>query len=318
MNIVDFMIDLRQLWAGESPPDGPLALVDLGRADPHLEPIFLPPCPVIGLGDSGHPISAVLDAVIEPPVTVEQLVYAIEAKPQSAAAIVQLLRILPEMSPEAGLTAESMAYAMLQGSSEHRDWLASRRDDVAPSEEGRVVLERDDEHLIVTLDRPNAGNAIDRAMRDGLYDAFSLAALDPSIEKVFLRADGKAFSLGAELAEFGTTTDPATAHSLRGRTLPARMALRCAVKLEAHVAGACVGAGLEIAAWASRITATPNAWFQLPELSMGVLPGAGGCVSLTRRIGRQRTALMILSGRRLNARQALDWGLIDAIEDDPA
>ena len=57
---------------------------------------------------------------------------------------------------------------------------------------------------------------------------------------------------------------------------------------------------------------------QLPELAMGILPGAGGCVSLTRRIGRQRTALMILSGRRIGARQALDWGLIDAIVDEPA
>jgi enoyl-CoA hydratase/carnithine racemase len=50
---------------------------------------------------------------------------------------------------------------------------------------------------------------------------------------------------------------------------------------------------------------------------MGILPGAGGCVSVSRRIGRQRTALMILSGKRLNARQALAWGLIDAIVDEP-
>ena len=67
-----------------------------------------------------------------------------------------------------------------------------------------------------------------------------------------------------------------------------------------------------------RLTASPEAWFQLPELAMGILPGAGGCVSLTRRIGRQRTALMILSGKRLNARQALAWGLVDAVMDEPA
>ena len=48
---------------------------------------------------------------------------------------------------------------------------------------------------------------------------------------------------------------------------------------------------------------------------MGILPGAGGCVSLTRRMGRQRTALMILSGKRISAQQALSWGLIDAIVD---
>jgi enoyl-CoA hydratase/carnithine racemase len=74
---------------------------------------------------------------------------------------------------------------------------------------------------------------------------------------------------------------------------------------------------LEIAAFAGRLTAMPDAWFQLPELAMGLIPGAGGCVSVPRRIGRQRAALMILSGKRINATTALRWGLIDAIEDTP-
>ena len=77
-----------------------------------------------------------------------------------------------------------------------------------------------------------------------------------------------------------------------------------------------MGSALEMAAIAGRITASPSAWFQLPELAMGVLPGAGGCVSVSRRIGRQRTALMILSGKRIGAQTALKWGLIDAIIDD--
>jgi enoyl-CoA hydratase/carnithine racemase len=82
---------------------------------------------------------------------------------------------------------------------------------------------------------------------------------------------------------------------------------------DVHVQGACIGAGVEIAAFAARLTATADAWFQLPELAMGLVPGAGGCVSVPRRIGRQRAALMILSGRRINAPTALRWGLIDAI-----
>jgi enoyl-CoA hydratase/carnithine racemase len=180
-----------------------------------------------------------------------------------------------------------------------------------------VALERIGERLIVTLDSPETGNAIDRAMRDGLFEALSLAALDREAH-VELRAAGRAFSLGADLAEFGTTTDPATAHAIRTLTLPAYPAARCAERMTAHVQGACVGAGLELAAWARRVTALPAAWFQLPELAMGILPGAGGCVSLSRRIGRQRTALLVLSGRRLSARQALGWGLVDALVDDPA
>jgi enoyl-CoA hydratase/carnithine racemase len=69
-----------------------------------------------------------------------------------------------------------------------------------------------------------------------------------------------------------------------------------------------------MAAFAKRVIAAENAFFQLPELEMGVIPGAGGCVSIPRRIGRQRAAFMAISGRRINARTALAWGLVDAID----
>jgi enoyl-CoA hydratase/carnithine racemase len=229
---------------------------------------------------------------------------------------VQLLRMLPSLDCEAALTAESLAYAVLQGSEEHARWQAANAAHTGRA--GRVIMARQGTHLTITLDRPASGNAIDRTMRDQLFEALTLAALDSDIDEIRLQAMGKAFSLGAELGEFGTISDPATAHAIRSRALPAWPASRCADRLVAHVQGACVGAGLELAAWARHVTATPTAWFQLPELAMGILPGAGGCVSLTRRIGRQRTVLMILSGRRLNARQALDWGLVDAIVDNPA
>jgi enoyl-CoA hydratase/carnithine racemase len=82
-----------------------------------------------------------------------------------------------------------------------------------------------------------------------------------------------------------------------------------------RVHGACIGSGIEFPAFASRIEATPDAWFQLPELRYGLIPGAGGCVSVSRRIGRQRSAWMVLSGARVDARTALDWGLVDAISE---
>jgi enoyl-CoA hydratase len=102
------------------------------------------------------------------------------------------------------------------------------------------------------------------------------------------------------------------------QTLPAYAISQCCTKFDAHVQGACVGSGLEVAAFAARLTAAPDAWFQLPELAMGLIPGAGGCVSVPRRIGRRRTAALVLSGRRISARTALDWGLIDAIVNDVA
>jgi enoyl-CoA hydratase/carnithine racemase len=254
--------------------------------------------------------------VIEPPVTVLGLAAAVTAHPRAAAVTVELLRLLDGLDPAAGLVAESLAYGLLQGSAEHAVWLAARTSSaVVPP--GAVRIVREDDVLRITLARAAAGNALDAAMRDALTEAFALAAIDRTIARVVLDAEGRAFCLGGDLAEFGTTRDPATAHHIRRATLPARWIAACADRLEAHVQGACVGAGLEIAAFATRLTASPNAWFQLPELTMGLLPGAGGCVSLARRIGRQRTALLVLSGRRISARVARDWGLVDALMDNP-
>lgn len=317
MTVAGLVIDAARLWPGEEPWDGELAFVDLDGTAETPDAVALPPCPVIGVGDPAHPLAARLDAVVEAPVSAELLARQVRANPQAAAVIVQLLRLLPALAVEDGLTAESLAYAVLQGSAEHARWRAT----AMPAEQGppgRLAMRREGARLALTLDRPESGNAIDRALRDALHEAFSLAALDSGIAAISLRANGKAFSLGAELGEFGTTIDPAGAHAIRARTLPARPLARCADRLEVHVQGACVGSGLELAAWARRLTASPAAWFQLPELAMGILPGAGGCVSLTRRIGRQRAALMILSGKRLSARQALGWGLVDALVDDPA
>jgi enoyl-CoA hydratase/carnithine racemase len=317
VSIDDLFIDARRLWPGETVWDGAIAFVDLDRTADGPDVLALPPCPVIGIGDPAHPLGPMLDAVVQPPVGAGLLARQVLATPRAAAITVQLLRLLPSLPEGLGLTAESLAYAVLQGSEEHTRWRAANAR-ACDRSEGRVAVTREDARLTITLDHPESGNAMDRAMRDRLCEAFTLAALDTGITRIVLRANGRVFSLGAELSEFGITTDPASAHAIRARTLPAHAAARCADRLEARVQGACVGAGLELAAWARRITALPNAWFQLPELAMGILPGAGGCVALTRRIGRQRAALMILSGKRLSARQALGWGLVDAVVDEPA
>jgi hypothetical protein len=306
MDLDELTIPASRLWVGETPWTAPLALVDLDEPAPAAGAIALPP------------LAGCMDAIVEPPVSVTAIARQVLAAPLAAAVTVQLLRLLPSLAVEHALAAESLAYATLQGSEEHVRWRKAQAPVRPAPDAGKLDVVRDGAQLVLTLDRPQSGNAIDSALRDQLYEAFTLAALDAGIERIVLQAQGKAFSLGADLAEFGTTTDPASAHAIRALTLPALPASRCAGRLEAHVQGACVGAGLELAAWAHRITASPSAWFQLPELAMGILPGAGGCVSLSRRIGRQRTALMVLSGRRLSARQALDWGLVDEIVDDAA
>lgn len=293
----------------------PLGVLDLRACPADLELGALPPFPLVGVGDAVHPLARKLDAIVEPPISLQSLVRHIGRAPRAAALVVQLLRNLEGLPWDRGLAFESLCYGVLQGSEEHGRWLAGREARaLRPS--GRLIVDRQGPALHLVLDRPCAHNAIDRALRDQLVEALTVAALDPDVRAVTLRARGATFSVGGELEEFGTTRDPATAHLIRVRSLPALAIAACAAILEVHVQGACVGAGLEIAAFGARVTGARNAWFQLPELSMGLIPGAGGCVSVPRRIGRQRAALLILSGRRINAETALAWGLIDAIEDD--
>lgn len=318
MAFSDHIVPLADFWPGDALAARDCVVVDLAAGDVLPEGARLPPVPVIAVGD--HCEWA--DVVVADARSAEAITNNVLRFPRSAGVIVELLRILPHLDLDLGLVAESFAYAVLQGSDEHMRWVHARTAEpelVAPSPApGQVRVTREGDVLEVRLDRPWAGNAIDRPIRDGLVEAFDLAALDPTITTVKLRGEGKTFSLGADLHEFGTTRDPATAHYIRQLSLPARAVARCADRLDVHVQGACVGSGLELACYAARLTAGPRAWFQLPELAMGILPGAGGCVSLTRRIGRQKTAAMILSGHRLTARQALSWGFIDAIIDEPA
>lgn len=85
-------------------------------------------------------------------------------------------------------------------------------------------------------------------------------------------------------------------------------------RVTVYLHGACVGAGIEVPAFAGKVVASADAWCQLPELSLELTSGAGGAVSVTRRIGRWRKAWMVLSGERVPAGRALEWGLVDRIE----
>ncbi|MGY4654600.1 enoyl-CoA hydratase/carnithine racemase [Mycobacterium sp. URHB0021] len=132
-----------------------------------------------------------------------------------------------------------------------------------------------------------------------------------------LSGNGPSFCSGGDLAECGTFTDPAAAHLARTRHRPAlvldELTGRLGRACRAEVHGRVLGSGLEMAAYCGWLRARPDAVLGLPELSLGLIPGAGGTVSVTRRIGRWRTAYLVLSGRTIDPATALWWGLIDEV-----
>jgi len=240
---------------------------------------------------------------------------AVTARPRAATALALLLRDADRRDPASGLIAESATYSMLQAGGEFRAWLEQRgRRRREPEPGPRVVIDRADHQLRITLARPARHNAFDAAMRDELFDALAVAAADPSITDVRLEGAGPSFCSGGDLDEFGSVDDPSAAHLLRLSRSVALALSRLEAPIEARVHGACIGAGIELAAFAGRVVAAADARFSLPEVSMGLVPGAGGTVSISRRVGRQRTAWLAITGRTIDAGHALDWGLVDAVE----
>ena len=235
-------------------------------------------------------------------------------RPLAATALVQLLRMGPHLGTEDALVAESAVYSMLQSGPEFETWLAGR-----PRREARsatvepVRLARTGSVLDLTLNRPEVRNAYNSAMRDALVEALALALYDTTIESIRLTGSGPAFCSGGDLQEFGTAPDPATAHALRTAHSVPRLLAACSDRVVACVHGACVGAGAELAAFAGRVEAASDTFFELPELGMGLVPGAGGTVSITGRVGSHRAAYLALSGVRLTAPAALEWGLVDVV-----
>jgi enoyl-CoA hydratase/carnithine racemase len=148
-------------------------------------------------------------------------------------------------------------------------------------------------------------------MRDALVEALEIAVLDPDVAQIALSGEGPVFCAGGDLDEFGTAPDVGRAHLIRVLRSPCRLVHALAPRVTAHLHGACIGAGIEIPAAAGRVKARAGTIFRLPEVSMGLIPGAGGTVSIPRRIGRQRACYMAISGVDIDVKTALAWGLID-------
>jgi Enoyl-CoA hydratase/isomerase len=271
---------------------------------------------VIGLrgsfGDS--PLAAACDLVVADDTEAQMLIDNIERAPLAAMTLVQVLRATELLPITQGLLVESMGFATLQAGPEFRAWLATRAPARTVGADGPPLrIKRAGSMLTITLARPDRRNALSVEMRDALVEALDLVASDPEIETAVIDGDGPDFCAGGDLAEFGTAPGPAIAHAVRSTRLPASALVACHHRVDFRLQGACIGAGAELAAFGRTVIADADTWFRLPELGFGLIPGAGGCVSLVRRIGRQRTAWLAISGRRIDAPTALAWGLVDSV-----
>ena len=201
---------------------------------------------------------------------------SVAANPVAATVLALLLRSGGRRSVADGLVAESLAYGLLQGGPEFARWRAdrpARRREPVPGP--TVLVDRSDGALTVTLHRPHVRNALDSAMRDELEAALAVAAFDPSVTEVHLRGSGPSFCAGGDLDEFGTRTDPASAHLLRLLASPARSLAGLSARTTAHLHGDAVGSGIELAAFAARVVADRDTRIALPEVALGLIPGAG-------------------------------------------
>ncbi len=260
------------------------------------------------------PPSAQVADVVASDADLEAVVQQVVTGPQAATALALLLRASETRSVFDGLAAESAVYSTLQGGTEFRQWRADhpRRERPLPDAPA-VLVSRAGDTIDIVLNRPEVRNALDARMRDELWEAFLVAASDPTLS-IRWTGGGPTFCSGGDLDEFGSSPDPATGHLVRLSRSIGLAVHQLADRVTVHVHGACAGSGIELPAFAGTVVATPDSRFSLPEVQLGLIPGAGGTVSLPRRIGRHRTAWLGLSGRSIDADTALAWGLVDRID----
>lgn len=175
---------------------------------------------------------------------------------------------------------------------------------------GAVASQRHDDILVLTIDHPPV-NALSADVRRGLADAIRAAQSDSGVRAIVLTGAGRNFIAGADIREFGKPPQPPAlpdvCNAIEASAKPVIAALH----------GAVLGGGLEIALSAHYRIALADARLGLPEVNLGLLPGAGGTQRTPRLIGAVAALDLMLSGRHATAQEALEWGLVDRTASEP-
>jgi len=181
-----------------------------------------------------------------------------------------------------------------------------------------IELDFTDEIAVLTINRPSALNALSFGLIAQIDDAIDTVERSSARALVVTGAGEKAFCAGADIAELvDRPLQEQKRGAVVGQAVFARLD-RLSVPSVAMINGYAFGGGLELALACTFRLATPNAKVGLPEIKLGLIPGYGGTQRLPRLIGQARAMEMILSGRTVDAGEALAFGIVNQIVDPPA
>lgn len=168
--------------------------------------------------------------------------------------------------------------------------------------------------VVVTLNRPDARNALNLGLRQELSKTFQVLSADPKVRAIVVTGGAKVFAAGADIKDFTTATTALM--YLRHTEQYWQSITDCPKPIIAAVNGYALGGGCELAMHADIIIAGESAKFGQPEVKLGLMPGAGGTQRLLRAIGKYQTMLWVLTGKLVKATEAERMGLVSEVVAD--
>lgn len=177
-----------------------------------------------------------------------------------------------------------------------------------------LIVTRHGRVLLLTLNRPTARNALNNGLLSELASTLEAAAADSEISVCVITGNERFFAAGADLNEMAEKDLAATLNDIRPQLWARINAF--SKPLIAAVNGYALGAGCELALLCDVAIAGENARFGLPEITLGIMPGAGGTQRLIRSVGKSLASKMVLTGESITARQALAAGLVSDVHPD--
>ena len=176
-----------------------------------------------------------------------------------------------------------------------------------------LIYSKDGPVAHISLNRPLALNAYNIQMRDDFSGALEAVQVDPEIRSLLITGQGRAFCAGADLTEFGSAPSQAIARQVRWERDVWGQMLRLSKPVVAAIHGYCIGSGGEIALLCDLRIAAEGTVFALPEVQLGMIPAAGGTQTVPRNISPSAALDILLTGRRLDANEALSLRMLTRV-----